>query len=242
MAWELAGLYIYSYLIGSVPTAYIIARLVKGIDIRRYGSGSVGGSNLFQQTGWWGAVPLGVFEVFGKGASHVWIGLYVLDLERDSLALIVAPLLAAVGHNWSVFLRLTGGRGVVVTVGALLALPAPPPWILFVSLAIALVGWASTRSSGPSVLVAFLLLPLWAWLLHDSTALVAYSGCAIAIAITKRLLANWERPAPHLPKGRVFMNRLLKDRDTDDRADWLAREPSGDLSEHQGDNQASTAN
>ena len=223
---ELVGLYIYSYLIGSVPTAYIIARLTKGIDIRRYGSGSVGGSNLFQQTGWWGAIPLGVFEVFGKGASHIWIGLYILDLERDSLALIVAPVLAAIGHNWSVFLKFTGGRGVVVTVGALLALPAPPPWILFISLGIALAGWGSTRSSGPAVLVAFLLLPLWSWLIHDSTTLMVYSGCAMAIAITKRLLGNWERPAPHLPKRTVFLNRLLKDRDTDKRDDWVSRGPT----------------
>ena len=142
---ELAALYIYAYLVGSVPTAYVIARLVKGIDIRHYGSGSVGGSNLFQQTGWWGAIPLGIFEVFVKGTSHIFIGLYLLDLERDSLALVVAPLLATIGHNWSVFLRFTGGRGVVVTVGSLLALPAPPPWILFISLGIALVGWASTK-------------------------------------------------------------------------------------------------
>ena len=227
MALELVALYLYAYLIGSIPTAYVIARLTKGIDIRRYGSGSVGGSNLFQQTGWWGAIPLGVFEVFGKGASHIWLGLYVLDMERDSLALIVAPLLAAIGHNWSGFLKFTGGRGVVVTVGALLALPAPPPWILLVSLGIALVGWATTRSSGPSVLVAFLLLPLWGWLLHGSTALMVYGACAIAIAVTKRLLANWERPAPHLSKRRVFMNRLLRDRDTDKRDDWVSRGPKG---------------
>jgi glycerol-3-phosphate acyltransferase PlsY len=231
---ELAGLYIYAYLVGSFPTAYIVARLVKGIDIRRYGSGSVGGSNLFQQTGWWGAIPLGVFEVFVKGASHIWIGLYVLDLERDSLALIVAPLLAAIGHNWSVFLKFTGGRGVVVTLGALLALPALPPWILFASLAIALGGWAATRSSAPAVLAAFLLLPIWSWLLHDSEALMVYSGCIIAVVIAKRLVANWERPAPHLSKRRVFMNRLLRDRDTDERSDWVSRGPS--------DNQPSGAN
>ena len=48
---DLVGLYIYSYLIGSVPTAYIIARLVKGVDIRDTGSGNVGMSNLYQLTG-----------------------------------------------------------------------------------------------------------------------------------------------------------------------------------------------
>ncbi len=227
---ELVGLYVYAYLIGSVPTAYIIARLTKGIDIRRYGSGSVGGSNLVQQTGWLGAIPLGVFEVFIKGASHIWIGLYLLDLERDSLALIVAPLLAAIGHNWSVFLKFTGGRGVVVTIGALLALPTLPPWVLFISLGIALVGWGVSRSSGPSVLVAFLLLPLWSWLLHDSTALIVYSGCIIGVVVAKRLVANWERPAAHLPKRRVFMNRLLRDRDTDQRGDWVSRGPTDNQS------------
>ena len=57
---------------------------------------------------------------------------------------------------------------------------------------------------------------------------MVYSGCAIAIAVTKRLVANWERPAPHLPKRKVFMNRLLKDRDTDERGDWVSRAPTDD--------------
>ena len=225
---ELAGLYLYAYLVGSIPTAYVIARLVRGIDIRRYGSGTVGGSNLFRQTGWRWPIVLGVFEVFVKGASSVWIGLYLLDLERDSYALIVAPLLSVVGHNWSVFLKLYGGRGVVVSGGALLALPAGPPWALFMFLGFAIGGWAVSRSSAVSVLVSLLLLPLWAWLLHDSASLTVFCGCLIFLLLAKRLLANWEALPADLPKRKVLMNRLLRDRDTIEQGGWVTRAPADD--------------
>ena len=125
---ELALLYLYSYLIGSVPTAYIIGRLVKGIDIRHYGSGNVGGTNVFFHVGKWWIVPHGLFEIFVKGASPIWIGILLLDLEvegpagswtinyvfgfdRTSAALAGASLLSIVGHNWSVFLKFQGGPG-----------------------------------------------------------------------------------------------------------------------------------
>ena len=79
---ELAVLYAYSYLIGAVPTAYIIGKLVRGIDIREFGSGNAGGSNVFYSVGKSWTIPLGLFEVFVKGGSPVWIGLYVLDLGK----------------------------------------------------------------------------------------------------------------------------------------------------------------
>ena len=68
---DLVWLYLYSYLVGSVPTAYIIARLVKGVDIRKTGSGNVGASNLYQLTGKPWLAPLGLFELFVKGGV-IW--------------------------------------------------------------------------------------------------------------------------------------------------------------------------
>ena len=69
---EIAALYILSYLVGAVPTAYLIGKLVRGLDLRTYGSGNVGGANLFYHVGKGWVVPLGVFEVLVKGRlSHL---------------------------------------------------------------------------------------------------------------------------------------------------------------------------
>ncbi len=69
---ELAGLYIYSYLVGAVPTAFLIAKLARGLDIREYGSGNVGGTNVFYHVGKkWGVIQ-GVLDILSKGALPVW--------------------------------------------------------------------------------------------------------------------------------------------------------------------------
>ena len=65
---EIAGLYVLAYLLGGVPTAFVLAKLVKGVDIRGYGSGNVGGSNVFYHVGKRWGVFVGVFEILVKGS------------------------------------------------------------------------------------------------------------------------------------------------------------------------------
>ena len=100
---EIAGLYTFAYLVGAVPTAYLIARLVRGVDIRQYGSGNVGGTNIAQHVGKKWLVPLLFFDILIKGSSPVLIGHYLLGLDRMSIELVISPVLAVAGHNWSVF-------------------------------------------------------------------------------------------------------------------------------------------
>ncbi len=102
---EIAGLYLYAYLVGSVPTAYLLGRLCKGIDIRSYGSGNVGGTNLAHQIGKQWLLPPGCFDILVKGASPVLIAHYLLGWELGSLVMLGAPILSILGHNWSVFIR-----------------------------------------------------------------------------------------------------------------------------------------
>ena len=130
---EIAGLYLYAYLLGSAPTAYLLGRFSKGIDIRSYGSGNVGGTNLAHQVGRWWLLPLGCFDILLKGASPVLIAQYALGWEPGSLVSLGAPVLSILGHNWSVFIRFQGGRGIAVVCGILLAIsplliaaPDPP--------------------------------------------------------------------------------------------------------------------
>ena len=221
---ELAGLYVYAYLVGSVPTAYIIGRLVKGIDIRDYGSGNVGGTNVFQNVGKFWAGPLGFFDFFVKGSSPIWIGMYALNMERSSVELMVAPLLAIAGNNWSPMLKLTGGRGIAVAIGALLALAYRE---LIVLVVVGIGGWALFRSSGFWVYIALLMLPIWSFFVFgEPLAVTWYCVGLLALVSVKRLTSNWNPLPEGLPKREVLFNRLLKDRDVSRREDWVKRGPT----------------
>ena len=217
---ELAGLYLYAYLVGAVPTAYVIGRLIRGIDIREYGSGNVGGTNVFYNVGKAWTLPLGVFEIFVKGGSPVWIGMYVLDMERSSFGLMGAPLIAIAGNNWSVFLRFTGGRGIALASGALLALAH---WQLVAFVAVAIGGWAIFRSSGVWVYISLALLPLWSLLFGEPLAITLFCVGILALVTAKRLTSNWTPMPEGLPRSQVLFNRLFRDRDVSRREEWLNR-------------------
>ena len=222
---ELAGLYVYAYLVGAVPTAYIIGRLVKGIDIRQYGSGNVGGANVFYNVGKGWTVPLGLFELLAKGGSPLWIGMFVLDIERSSPALMGAALIAIAGNNWSVFLKFAGGRGLAVATGALGAL-AYRELLIFVAVAIG--GWAIFRSSGVWVLIALALLPLASLLFGEPLAITWFCVGLVTLITVKRLASNMAPLPEGMPMSTVLLNRLLKDRDVSQRGEWIRRHPPGE--------------
>ena len=219
---DITALYIGSYLLGSIPTAYLIGRLVKGVDIRGYGSGNVGSANLYEHVGKRWVFPVAAVEVFVKGALPILVGLYVLGIDRSSAYLIGPPLLAIAGNNWSVFLKLQGGRGIAVAGGTLLALS---PFLEISCAVIAIGGWKVTKSSGLWVLISLVLLPLWAYLIHDNLNLVWYCFGLLGIVVLKRLSANWTPFPEDVSRKRVLFNRLVRDRDVSDRTGWVRRVP-----------------
>ena len=221
---EIAGLYIYAYLVGAVPTGYLLAKLARSVDIRQYGSGNVGGTNIAQHVGKKWLVPLLFFDMLIKGSSPVLIGHYLLGLDRTSIVLAISPVPAVVGHNWSVFLKFQGGRGISVFGGGLLALS---PLLFVATITVFSLGWALTRSSGVWVLLSVALLPVWVFILRDSTSLVWFGGIVLALVVVKRLLSNWTPLPPDLPRKKVLFNRLFRDRDVDDRSEWVQRGPRG---------------
>ena len=221
---DIVALYIGSYLLGSIPTAYLIGRMVKGVDIRSYGSGNVGSANLYEHVGKRWVYPVAVVEVFVKGALPIVVALYVLDIDRSSAYMIGPGLLTLAGNNWSVFLKLQGGRGIAVTGGTLLALM---PVLAVVCAVISVGGWKLTKSSGLWVLVSLILLPLWAYLLHDNLNLVWFSFGLLGIVVLKRLSANWTPFPEEISRKKVLFNRLIRDRDVSDRTGWVRRIPEG---------------
>ncbi len=224
---ELAALYVYALLVGSVPTAYIIGRAVRGIDIRTFGSGNIGGSNLFETVGGRWLVPLGLFELFAKGGSSLWIGMYVLDLDRSSILLTGLPLAAIAGNNWSLYLKFTGGRGIAVALGALFVLGLNE-WcqLLILFSGIGLAGWFIFRSSGVWVYISLLLLPVWSIILGEPLAVTWFCVGLLGLVTLKRLTSNWNPPPHGTPRSHVYFNRLFRDRDLARREDWLERRPS----------------
>lgn len=104
-----------SYLVGSIPWAYIFGRLLKGIDIRQFGSGNVGATNALRVLGRGPGIVVLVLDIL-KGV------LTVVILGQTEILSIVFGLCCICGHNWTVFLKFKGGKGVATTLGVLLGL------------------------------------------------------------------------------------------------------------------------
>ena len=125
----LAIIIILSYLVGSIPTSIIVSKAVKGIDIRKYGSGNAGGTNVMRVLGW----KHGVFVIFldvMKGVIAVVLVARLfygpLPFENASpfddftLVQIIAGISAVIGHIWTIFADFKGGKGIATALGMLL--------------------------------------------------------------------------------------------------------------------------
>jgi glycerol-3-phosphate acyltransferase PlsY len=173
IGWLLA-----SYVLGAVPTSYLAARTVAGIDLRTKGSGNLGATNLYRTLGWRYAVPVGLFDV-AKGAIPVWV--FGPQVPAITMFPLLCGLAAVAGHVFSVFVRFRGGKGVATAAGVVLGL-AP---LAFLAVAVVFVGlvWATGYVSLGSV-VAAALFPLFAWLLSGSRGtvlLIEVALCAFLI-------------------------------------------------------------
>ena len=117
-----------SYLLGSIPFTQIVAKLVKGVDLRRVGSHNVGGRNLTRQLGLiWGV--LGGAGDVAKGAAAILIAA-AMGVPSPWL-LLNGPAVVA-GHNWPIWLKFQGGKGLLTVVGAIAAVALPEVAIAFV--------------------------------------------------------------------------------------------------------------
>jgi glycerol-3-phosphate acyltransferase PlsY len=111
---EFAAVVIGSYLIGSIPFALLLGKL-RGVDIRQQGSGNVGTTNVLRSAGAGAGAAALVCDLL-KGVAAVFIARYTIGTPAGEMA---AGLATVVGHDWSVFIRFRGGKGVATAVGAL---------------------------------------------------------------------------------------------------------------------------
>lgn len=166
-----------SYLLGAIPTSYIVAKRARGIDLRTVGSGSLGATNLYRALGWKYAVPVGVFDAL-KGATPVailgpWASL-------GTTGSVVLGIIAVFGHVFSVFVNFKGGKGVATSAGVVLGLA---PGAFGVTLAIwgailTVSGYVSLAS-----ITAALVLPAAIWLFQPSrrSTVLWFAGLAVVV-------------------------------------------------------------
>ena len=222
-----------AYLWGGIPTAYIVARFAAGIDIRSYGSGNVGASNALIHLGAKTGIAIGLFDLIAKGILPV---LLARALDAILAAQAAVGLAAVAGHNWSPYIRFTGGRGVGTAGGVVLAFAL---WheAVIAAILIAGIGRFALKDTGLLTLLAMIALPLSATAvgmlqLADRPVEIVVMCALIGVLLTaKRMTANWEMPSAEQPILQTLMCRILWDRDVPKRSEWTERTPTADISE-----------
>lgn len=170
--------FIASYLLGSLPTSWIVVKLVKGQDLRRLGSGNLGATNLYRQLGWRWAVPAALIDV-AKGTIPVLV--FGPRAGGGDLMALALGVTAVLGHVFSLFVNFRGGKGVATGGGVLLGLA---PWAAVVAIAAwAIVVKLSGYVSLGSIVAAAVLVPAL-WLLYpDKPDLLLPFGLLAAMII-----------------------------------------------------------
>jgi len=181
-----------AYLIGSIPFGYLAGRVLKGVDIRKHGSGNVGATNVFRVVGKLPGIAVLLLDIL-KG--YIAVTILVVLFSRANLPVgentfkILFGLACVLGHNWTIFLKFKGGKGVAATVGVLIGL-APA----------AIAAWAviwflvfiATRYVSLSSLAASVLAPLCALLFKEPKESVILIT-ALSILIIYRHRSNIKR-------------------------------------------------
>lgn len=172
-----------AYLVGATPTSYLVGRAVRGIDLREHGSGNLGATNAFRVLGWKAALPVMVVDIF-KG----WLPTALFPLwdgagpPEWALAYGAA---AIVGHVFSIYVGLRGGKGVATSAGVFLALA---PWAVVIGLVVWGVTVTLTRIVSLGSLLAALVLPVAVFATNEPAVEVWLSvGLALFVIYAHRV-------------------------------------------------------
>jgi len=190
-----------SYLLGAIPTSWLVVRLVRGEDLRRLGSGNLGATNLSRTLGFRWAIPVGVFDLL-KGLIPVagFARLAGYDDPAHPVPLLLGGM-AVIGHVFSVFVGFRGGKGVATGAGIVLGV-APLAFLA------ALAGWALVALTSGYIslasMAAAVVLPPAVYLLHPGLRRLVWIFALLAGLIVffhrsniRRLVAGTEHRIGH---------------------------------------------
>ncbi|MCJ7666439.1 MAG: glycerol-3-phosphate 1-O-acyltransferase PlsY [Actinobacteria bacterium] len=184
---------ITSYLFGSIPVAYVLFKIKKGDDIRKYGSGNVGGTNVIRTLG----AGWGLFTIFAdalKGFLPV-LAVYLI-YPGDFILLALVSVAVILGHVFPIYIRFKGGKAISTTLGVVLGISVlpfilKPAWLrilpLFIGLGIWIIIFIIIRIVSLGSLIAAVSVPVSFYLLKYPLAIViAAVFWALLIFITHR--------------------------------------------------------
>jgi glycerol-3-phosphate acyltransferase PlsY len=191
----LAGIAAYligSYLLGAVPFGLLFGKALGGVDVRSTGSGNIGATNVLRAAGKKAAVLTLITDCL-KGLLPVLLAAHIFS---DAWTTVLSGMAAILGHNFPVYLRFKGGKGVATSYGVVLAVA---PWTGL----ICLVAWAGAAAlwkySSLSALVSFAVYPLITFVVHGDSKPQAFLSLFVFALIyyrhrenIKRLLAGEE--------------------------------------------------
>lgn len=203
MLWGILWVVI-SYLLGSIPFAFIIGKL-RGVDLREVGTRNIGGSNLWHSVGKLEGTIAAILDI-GKGALAVWLAQkfgFPNPIQAASAVAVVA------GHDWPIFLGFQGGRGMGPALGAMLLLV---PKAMLLSLIFYALGFF-TRALGLGVGVGVLALPFFAWLKGYPLSHIVASAVMFIFMVVRRLtgIGVLEEIKASPQKGKLIAYRVLFD-------------------------------
>lgn len=182
---------IIAYLIGSVSFSYIFTKKIKKKDIRDTGSGNAGTTNVLRSYGWKMGLLTLVCDLL-KGVGAAFLGLLI----AGEIGLYIASVLVIVGHNWSVYLKFKGGKGIAATTGVLLVI-MPIPTVIIFGVCVLIVYLSKIMSVGSiigliaSAVAAFIVQP-GNLAMHIAVVLIAAFGIISHRENIKRLASNQE--------------------------------------------------
>ena len=180
-----AGLLIFSYLLGSIPNGLIFGKLIWNKDLRQFGSKNIGATNAWRVIGAKAGILIFLLD-FLKGALSVWLA---KNFIGDELIMVGAGLLAILGHTFSIFLKLRGGKGVATGLGVIALMMPEVTATVFATWTIIFL---LTRYVSLASIIAAALTPILAFWFDESTAFIIF-GVAAAIFIIVRHKDNIAR-------------------------------------------------
>jgi len=179
----LVGIAIVAYLLGSIPTGYLIYRIFRREDIRSKGSGNIGATNVLRAGGKGLGAATFILDVL-KGCAAVWLGGFLASLWMPSVPLRTAQALAALcavlGHMFPIWLRFRGGKGVATGFGVFLFIS---PWAALAAIGVFAVVLAISRYVSVSSIVGAASFPVFAWFLVTGSRPPFYFVAAALVAL-----------------------------------------------------------